>query len=98
MEGDDSAQGDTVEKDEEWNFVSNEEHPITGVPSFFLYMCQTSKSLYIFMTIGIKRDGSVEKNKPAVVLLSWLSIILPSTEFHILPIIFCAACKEIEML
>ena len=77
VKSDDSTQGVSVEEDDGWNFVSYEEHPITGVPSFFLHPCQTSKRLHLLMATGTNSDDSVEKNKSAVVLLSWLSMILP---------------------
>ncbi len=35
--------------EEHWTFVSYEEHPITGIPSFFLHPCQTSKRLQLVL-------------------------------------------------
>ena len=43
-------------------------------------------------------DDRVEKRTSALVLLSWLSMILPSTGFRISPRVFCATRKEIEVL
>lgn len=91
---------DAIEEDDGWNFVSYEEHPITGVPSFFLHPCQTSKRLHLLMiATGAENDEySVVKKNPANVLLSWLSMILPSTGFRMSPKVFCAARKEIVLM
>jgi len=91
-----SAHEDTIEDDDGWNCVSYEEHPITGVPSFFLHPCQTSMRLHHLMAAGDDSDeNSVAKTNPANVLLSWLSMILPSTGFRMSPKVFFAARKEI---
>ncbi len=39
--------GDGIGNEEDWTFVSHEEHPITGIPSYFLHPCQTSKRLHL---------------------------------------------------
>jgi len=94
-----STHEDNIEDDDSWNFVSYEEHPITGVPSFFLHPCQTSKRLHHLMAAGADNDeNSVAKTNPANVLLSWLSMILPSTGFRISPKVFYNARKEIVVM
>ena len=35
--------------DDGWDFISQEEHPITGIPSFFLHPCQTEDRLTLVL-------------------------------------------------
>ena len=95
-----NARKDTIEEsDDGWDFVSYKEHPIAGIPSFFLHPCQTAKRLHLLMAIGAECDDYVDgKKKSAIVLLSWLSMILLSTGFHMSPRVFCAARKEIKAM
>ena len=51
-----------------WDFVSQDEHPITGTPCFFLHPCRTNESL----------NHLAKHDDPAVRLLQWMSILLPS--------------------
>jgi hypothetical protein len=52
-----------------WDFVSQEEHPVSRCPSFFLHPCRTQARLDI-----LQASTSVE----ALRLLSWMSMIFPS--------------------
>ena len=52
-----------------WDFVSYDEHPITGIPSYFLHPCQTQDILKLL------QHDSVQTS---TLLLSWLSLILPT--------------------
>jgi hypothetical protein len=58
-----------------WDFVSYEEHPTTGEPSFFLHPCQTlarvQQLLQTQQTAGVSP------------LLSWVAMILPAVGFRI---------------
>lgn len=67
---DENAVGDT------WDFVSYEEHPITGEPSFFLHPCQTSNRM------GQLFQQSKQRNASSF-LLSWTSMTLPAVGFRI---------------
>jgi hypothetical protein len=70
---------------ETWEFVSQEEHPFSGYPSFFLHPCQSSDRLKL-MTIqhknfagdGEEADGSlVESVNNTNVIWAWMSMIFP---------------------
>uniref|UniRef100_A0A7S4SVK3 Ubiquitin-like-conjugating enzyme ATG10 n=1 Tax=Ditylum brightwellii TaxID=49249 RepID=A0A7S4SVK3_9STRA len=61
-----------------WDFVSEEEHPILGIPSFFLHPCQTS------LLLNLLEDGLGDgKCAPGCLLLSWLSMVLPAIQYRI---------------
>jgi Autophagocytosis associated protein, active-site domain len=57
-----------------WDFVSSEEHPVTGVPSFFLHPCRTS---------SILETSIANTNCSTMWLLSWMSLIFPSVGLSI---------------
>lgn len=62
-----------------WDFVSYEEHPMTGEPSFFLHPCQTARRLTL-----------LQANQPATSpLLSWTAMIFPAVGFRIPTRTFC---------
>lgn len=51
-----------------WDFLSFDEHPVTGTPSCFLHPCQTEARLEMLMSDKSNSDT----------LLAWLSMILPA--------------------
>ena len=55
-----------------WDFCSQEEHPITRMPSFFLHPCRTNERLQHLTT------PQEHKQDPAATLLQWMTIMLPS--------------------
>lgn len=71
-----------------WDFVSQEEHPITGFPSFFLHPCKTSARL-----------GKLKSNDERVSFLwAWMSMVFPAVNQAIPPSYFRAvlnSCDEI---
>lgn len=82
------------DQDDGWDFVSVEEHPITGVPTFFFHPCQTSNR----MNLIYKGVGSVVVSNPGKWILSWMSMILPAAGFQILPKLFHEFCDALESL
>jgi hypothetical protein len=56
-----------------WDFVSYEEHPITGEPSFFLHPCQT------FARLQLLQDTEIVTSP----LLSWVAMIVPAVGFRL---------------
>ena len=76
-----------------WDFISQEEHPITGIPCFFLHPCQTEHRLKVMIestlasssspnydentTVTATDDGSCLLTNGSI-LWSWMSMILPS--------------------
>lgn len=65
-----------------WDFLSIEEHPVSQVPSFFLHPCQTSERMQtLISTVSCHEDLVDNRNKPNLLLLSWMSMILPSVGY-----------------
>jgi len=83
--GHDIGTGDGRNEEEEedlWEFVSQEEHPATGEPSYFLHPCRTAERMEA-MALGGGRDFV------ACPLLSWMSMILPAVGCKMPPEVFC---------
>ncbi len=74
---DDEMGNDT---DGQWNFISQEEHPITGRPSYFFHPCQTACRMQL-----IYPNKEMMSSNPGKWILTWMSMILPSAGFRILP-------------
>jgi len=66
--------------DDSWDFVSQEEHPITGMPSFFLHPCRTNERMDLLCHSN--------NNNQAVCLLQWMSMVLPSIRLAISSSVF----------
>jgi hypothetical protein len=72
--------------DDPWDFVSFEEHPISGIPSCFLHPCQTSARLDLLNDRSpTSTEKEVDKQSNSCSLLSWMSMILPAVGFGIPP-------------
>jgi Autophagocytosis associated protein, active-site domain len=70
-----------------WDFVSSEEHPITGVPSFFLHPCRTSSLLE---TLNASTDCSTMR------LWSWMAMIFPSIGLSISAETYCTLQTQLK--
>lgn len=80
-EENDSMDGRRTKKDDEqWNFVSQEEHPITGRPAYFFHPCQTSSRMQLVFP-----DKDIMTSNPCKWISTWLSLILPAAGFRISP-------------
>ncbi len=82
----------TLSEEELWDFVSREEHPITGIPSFFLHPCQTTSRMELLLDPPrCRKDSSIDDRDTMqrCPLLSWMSMILPSVGCKISPDLFC---------
>lgn len=78
-----SANG-PMSEEQTWDFVSQEEHPMTGKPSFFLHPCQTASKMELLL----------HQPKHYCPLLSWMSMILPSVGCTISPFVYNEAQKK----
>lgn len=78
-----NANGSMTEE-ETWDFISQEEHPITGKPSFFLHPCQTASKMELIL----------HQPKHYCPLLSWMSMILPSVGCTISPYVYHETQKK----
>jgi hypothetical protein len=58
-----------------WDFVSHDEHPITGEPSFFLHPCQTFARLKLLFLQDTETVTSP--------LISWVTMVLPAVGFRL---------------
>lgn len=65
-----------------WDFLSYDEHPVSGVPSFFLHPCQTLARLSTLVTTNIANDDDDDNHRQRF-LLSWMSMILPSVGYAV---------------
>jgi hypothetical protein len=75
---------DCMTEEQTWDFVSQEEHPMTGKPSFFLHPCQTATKMELLL----------HQPNHLCPLLSWMSMILPSVGCTISPIIYHEAQEK----
>jgi len=73
-------------------FLSQEEHPITGLPSFFLHPCQSAQRLHLLtidvkdrikISKGLKEESKVDDSTKNSVLWIWMSMILPAVGYSI---------------
>ena len=64
------------EVEDSWEFVSHEEHPISGSPSLFLHPCQSHKRLQAMGANSLNHSNR---------LWSWMSMVFPSLGFSISP-------------
>jgi hypothetical protein len=65
--------------EDSWEFLSVEEHPIFGTPTFMLHPCRTEQRLDVMVqsnSNGVIKDDAAR-------LLTWMSMILPSVGFGI---------------
>jgi hypothetical protein len=60
---------------ESWDFVSQDEHPITGLPSFFLHPCRTNERLAHLVA---NQQMKCASTPDAVRVLRWMALLLPS--------------------
>eukprot|EP00588_Corethron_pennatum_P001159 CAMPEP_0194291436 /NCGR_PEP_ID=MMETSP0169-20130528/43381_1 /TAXON_ID=218684 /ORGANISM="Corethron pennatum, Strain L29A3" /LENGTH=315 /DNA_ID=CAMNT_0039039311 /DNA_START=86 /DNA_END=1033 /DNA_ORIENTATION=+ len=88
---------DDGRNDRAWNFLSEEEHPITGAPSFFLHPCRTSECVgrlrdnYTKGQAAAKNDSakiSGDASPSGLEMLLWLSLVLPAVKFSFPPNIY----------
>lgn len=66
-----------------WEFVSQEEHPFSGLPSFFLHPCQTAQRLWL-----VRSDDGENNTDDCSILWTWMSMILPVVNYPIPPKLF----------
>jgi hypothetical protein len=82
-----------LESMDHWQFLSEEEHPITGNPAYFLHPCQISECLVemIEMEVDASNSENVESTlqqsfhslSKGQVLLCWLALMLSSLNIKI---------------
>ncbi len=77
----------TASADEEfdvnsWDFVSQEQHPHTGFPSYFLHPCRTSERMKL-----LQQSAPSTQDNPARInfLFVWMSMILPTVNHPVPP-------------
>jgi hypothetical protein len=78
---------DSMTEEQSWDFISQEEHPMTGSPSFFLHQCQTVAKMELLL---------LQEQHNLCPLLSWMSMILPSVGCSINPIVYNEAMKRMS--
>mmetsp|Transcript_9336 Transcript_9336/g.13957 ORF Transcript_9336/g.13957 Transcript_9336/m.13957 type:complete len:237 (+) Transcript_9336:121-831(+) len=78
---------------DEWAFLSQEEHPLTGIPSFFLHPCETANRLNLILE-GTEAQGIERKNASGYIILTWLTMTLQAVGFRI----DVAVIQQIQMI
>ncbi|CAJ1968882.1 unnamed protein product [Cylindrotheca closterium] len=73
--------------DDSWDFISQEEHPINGLPSYFLHPCQTSSRL---------KDLLQSTSQNASILWAWMSMIFPAVNHPIPPSFYRDIRSELD--
>lgn len=82
-----------LENMDHWQFVSEEEHPITGNPTYFLHPCQTSEYLVEMMKtdVNVSTNENVENDQQQSIyaqsngqaLLCWLALMMSSMKIQV---------------
>jgi ubiquitin-like-conjugating enzyme ATG10 len=67
------------EREDTWEFLSVEEHPVFGTPAFMLHPCRTEERLNSML----QSTSNAVINDDAGRMLAWMSMILPSVGFGI---------------
>jgi Autophagocytosis associated protein, active-site domain len=83
----------TISEDGPWDFVSSEEHPMTGVPFFFLHPCQTLDCLATIapftVAAGNNRETVQQQLKTTLHRLwAWCAMVFPAAGLVIPPTIY----------
>ena len=78
---------DSMTEEQSWDFISQEEHPMTGSPSFFLHPCQTVAKMELLL---------LQEQHNLCPLLSWMSMILPSVGCSINAVVYHEAMKRMS--
>jgi hypothetical protein len=99
------------DEDDSWNFVSAEEHPMTGLPSFFLHPCQTADCLSTIMTTvpssplppspsasspALRHDDDDGIVQAAHRLWAWCALVLPAAGLVIPPATYVKVRHDLE--
>lgn len=73
-----------------WDFVSQEEHPISGIPSFFLHPCRTNERIVLIQSLDRYSEG--------MKLLAWMSMVLPSVGLAMPASVFRALARKLHSI
>jgi hypothetical protein len=71
-----------------WEFISEDEHPVTGVPCFFLHPCRTRERINCLHSSSppfVPSSDYSASPSASLLLLSWMTMILPPIGIHISP-------------
>ena len=90
-----------------WEFISQEEHPITGLVSYFLHPCQSAERLHL-LTAGkidqkevcVRSEQSLNANELTSnnIIWTWMSMILPVVGHSIPASYFLKIQKNMALL
>jgi hypothetical protein len=69
--------------EDSWEFLSQEEHPCTRLPSFFLHPCQTPELLRVMMMTTTTTPDQGGDGGGSHALWAWLSLILGAVGYPI---------------
>lgn len=72
---------------DKWDFISQEEHPINGIPSFFLHPCRTPNKLADLSKSAIEEEDG-DDDDGSILLWAWMSMILPAVNHPVSSVIY----------
>jgi hypothetical protein len=90
IEGENSSKASSsVTTELSWEFVSQEQHPSTGFPSYFLHPCRTSERMKLLQEVVAPLDSSNDEESSSSssinFMWAWMSMILPAVNHTIPP-------------
>jgi ubiquitin-like-conjugating enzyme ATG10 len=75
-----------------WEFISQEQHPILNIPSYFLHPCQSSQRLHLLLQaqrdICDDSNNEYKKGSKLAIVWIWMAMILPAVNHPIPPTYF----------
>ena len=83
----------TTDESSSWEFVSQEQHPCTGFPSYFLHPCRTSERMTLLQQVEAMPPENESSEGETLssgihVLWAWMSMMLPAINHTIPPKVF----------
>jgi ubiquitin-like-conjugating enzyme ATG10 len=85
-----------------WEFISQEQHPILNIPSFFLHPCQSSQRLHLLLqaqrqdTCDDSNNDEDKKGSKLTIVWIWMAMILPAVNHPIPPTYFKLIQEKIK--
>ena len=77
------------------DFISIDEHPVSGVPSYMIHPCGTTGRLDALLLLLLLWRTTPSTNSATVRLWSWMAMMLPMVGIVIRPSIFCQIQAEL---
>jgi ubiquitin-like-conjugating enzyme ATG10 len=73
-----------------WDFLSSEEHPVTGTPTFLLHPCRTQERMHLLV-----QEAAEGYSYDTLYLQKWLCMVGPQLKIRVSPHTFVRAQAEL---